>query len=306
MAGLAPAPSLDGFYSFQSPAKINFSLKIGRRESNGLHRIFSFIRAIGIFDKISFRLAHKGYAIKVIPGETLKNSKIKYDLGSLENDGNLAIRAAKIFFEKIMDAPRGLNVTIEKNIPLKGGLGGGSSNAGSMLKFLNKLFNNPLNGKELLKIAVELGSDVPFFLTEEGAVVSGFGEKIYKIKEELPFYHIVVLIPNFGVATAEAYANFDDFLLTNNLNYYNIQFLDFKKMRFENDFEAVIFNKYPILKEMKDSFISEGADISLLSGSGSSIFGAFKNKESAEMYLDKLKSFPFNDRVILSILTTTL
>ena len=300
-------PDLMNFY-YYAPAKVNFSLKIGEKRQNNLHKIQSLMRKIGIFDKIFFKLTNGGYKISVISGEILKKDILKSELECLANEDNIVIKAAKIYFEKLNIKDKGVNVLIEKNIPLKAGLGGGSSDAAGMLLKLNEIFRSPFNMRELQKIAFEIGSDVPFFLTKRDAIVTGFGENIYEIPETiLPKYFIVLIIPDFGIDTKEAYNDFDDFLLTNNIDYYNIQYLDFKKnIKFENDFETVIFRKHPILKEVKDSMMQCGAETSLLSGSGSAIFGAFKSKEKAVIYLAHLESFPFNKRIALSSLAATL
>lgn len=301
-----PPDSMNFYY--YAPAKVNFSLKIGEKGPNNLHKIQSLMRKIGIFDKISFKFTNSDYKISVISGEILKKSIFKSELESLVNADNIVIKAAKIYFERLNIKDKGIDALIEKDIPLKAGLGGGSSDAAGMLLKLNKIFRSPLNMQELQKLAFEIGSDVPFFLTKGDAIITGFGENIYEIPEAvLPKYFIVLIIPDFGIGTKEAYNDFDDFLLTNSIDYYNIQYLDFKKnIKFENDFETVIFGKHQILKEVKDSMMQWGAETSLLSGSGSTIFGAFKSKEKAVIYLDNLESFPFNKRIALSSLTTTL
>ncbi|MCL4542202.1 MAG: 4-(cytidine 5'-diphospho)-2-C-methyl-D-erythritol kinase [Deltaproteobacteria bacterium] len=300
-----PSDSMDLYY--YAPAKINFSLKIGKRGPNNLHEIQSLTRKIGIFDKISFKFTNGDYRISVIPGKILEKGIFKSELESISNADNMAIKAAKIYFKILNIKNKGVDILIEKNIPIKAGLGGGSSDAAGMLLKLNEIFNSPLSINELRKLAFGIGSDVTFFLTKGDAVITGFGESIYEISEAvLPKYFIVLIIPDFGIDTKGAYNDFDDFLLTNNADYYNIQYLDFKNIKFENDFEPVIFRKHQILRGIKDSMMQCGAELSLLSGSGSAVFGAFKSKEKAVAYLDSLGSFPFNKRVVLGSLATTL
>ncbi|MHB8231286.1 MAG: 4-(cytidine 5'-diphospho)-2-C-methyl-D-erythritol kinase [bacterium] len=292
---------------YYAPAKVNFSLRIGRREHGSLHKIQSLMRKIQITDKISFNITEGDYKIKAVPGDIIKNSKIEESVQLISNENNIVIRAAKSFFNKLNIKNKGIDVLIEKNIPFNAGLGGGSSDGAGLLLKLNEAFKNILDKTELVKLALEIGSDVPFFLTEGDAMVSGFGGNILEIEAgTLPRYYIVLIIPDFGISTKEAYADYDDFLLTNKMNYYNIQYLGFKDLEFINDFECVIFKKYPVLKEIKESFIKSCAEISLLSGSGSAIFGAFKTVEAANSYLDNLKSFNFYERVNLSHLAATL
>ena len=300
-------PPESTIFCYYAPAKVNFSLKIGEKGPNNLHNIQSLMRKIGIFDKISFKFTEGCYEISVIPGRILKKDIFKSEIESIANLDNIIIKAAKIYFERLNIKDKGIDALIEKNIPLKAGLGGGSSDASGMLLKLNEIFGSPFNLQELQKLAFKLGSDAPFFLTKGDAIITGFGEKIYEIPEAaLPKYFIVIIIPDFGISTKEAYNHFDDFLLTNNLNYYNIQYLDFKNIKFENDFETVIFRKYPILKEIKDSMAQCGAELSLLSGSGSTVFGAFRSKEKAVTYLGSLESYPFNKTIVSGSLATTL
>ena len=290
-----------------APAKINFSLRIGRKEPVGLHKIHSLMRRIGITDKITFKITEDGYKIKVVPGEVLKSGSMEADLQSISNENNIAVKAAKRFFNKLNIKNKGIDLLIEKNIPFNAGLGSGSSDGAGLLLKLNEAYDNILEKKELRKLALETGSDVPFFLSESDALVSGFGENIEEIESgALPKYHIVLIMPDFGISTKEAYEDYDDFLLTNDINYYNIQYLGFEDLGFVNDFERVILKKYPVLKEIKESLISNGAELSLLSGSGSAIFGAFKTLSGANSYLNNLKSFHFYHRVRLSYLTETL
>ncbi len=293
--------------NYYAPAKINFSLRIGRKEPAGLHKIHSLMRRIGIADKISFKITENGYNVKVIPGSISKYTAIEAELESISNENNIVVKAAKNFFNKLKIKDKAIDVLIEKNIPFNAGLGGGSSDGAGLLLKLNNAYDNILDNFELRNLALETGSDLPFFLAESDALVSGFGENIEEIEiGALPKYHIVLIIPDFGISTKEAYADYDDFLLTNNINYYNIQYLGFKDLEFENDFEKAIFKKYPVLMDIKESLILNGAEVSLLSGSGSAMFGAFKSLTGANSYLKDLKSFSFYDRIRMSYLTETL
>lgn len=297
-----------------APAKVNFFLRIGRRESNNLHKIQSLFRKISVFDKISFRITEGECSIKVFPGSFIKGTAMEGLLDSISNSDNILFKAAGKFFMRAGLKGAGIEIFLEKNIPFNAGLGGGSSDAASLLSALNAVYGGKLTVEELKSIAQEVGSDVPFFLIEESsALVSGFGDEIKPVPDgSLPGYSMVVVMPDFGIGTKEAYAALDDFILTKNANYYNIQYLDFLDLSgFElaNDFENVIFEKYPLLKEIRDSLVSAGAEISLLSGSGSAIFGAFGREEDARGYLNDLnglKKFRFSDRVVLSFLAATL
>lgn len=303
---LPPLHSQEFFY-YYAPAKVNFSLKIGETGRNNLHKIQSLMRKIGVLDKISFKFTNGDFKVSAISGDICKSPIFSEECKSLSGDDNIIIKASRIYLEELNIKDKGIDALIEKNIPIKAGLGGGSSDAAGMLLKLNAIFGSPLTSSELQKLAFKLGSDAPFFLTKGDAVITEYGNNLVDIESSaLPKYFIVLIIPDFGISTKEAYKDFDDFLLTNNINYYNIQYLGLKSIAFENDFEIVMFKKYAVLKEIRDSMLASGAALSLLSGSGSTVFGAFKSKKKAVAYLDNLGSFPFNKRIILSSLTTTL
>jgi 4-diphosphocytidyl-2-C-methyl-D-erythritol kinase len=331
-------------YNYICPAKVNFTLKIGRKNQNNLHTILSLIRKIAIYDKISFKFTDGFYKIKTVSGESISNQlseekKIEYDKflnKNLSNENNIIIKCAKLFFDtvnvkNINLKNRGLDICIEKNIPIQAGLGGGSSDGAGMLTILNDVFKNPLNLNELKKIALKIGSDLPFFLTKKNAVVTGCGEILIDVEDDLlANYYIVLIVPDFGISTKDAYNVFDDYILTKKLNYYNIMSLDLnnyineiiisfnggfkpsyedkevKSINPENDFEAAVFEKYPILQDIAESMMLYKARFSLLCGSGSAIFGAFETKDAAINYFKNLGSFSFYKRIFLNYITTTI
>jgi 4-diphosphocytidyl-2-C-methyl-D-erythritol kinase len=292
---------------YYAPAKVNFSLNIGKKESCGLHQIISLMRKINVKDKITFNLTDGSYKIITVAGANLKNKISELELQSLSNEDNITIKTAKLFFNTLNIKNKGVDILIKKNIPFNAGLGGGSSDGAGLLLKLNEIYGNPFAKSELTEIALKIGSDVPFFLTGKDAVVSGFGEKVEEIETDvLAKYYIVLVIPDFGISTKKAYDDYDDFLLTNKSNYYNIQYLGFKDLKLKNDFENVIFVNYKVIEEIKESMILNGAEFSLLSGSGSAVFGAFTSEHSAKDYISKIKSFNFYNRVRMIFLTETL
>ncbi|MHB1646066.1 MAG: 4-(cytidine 5'-diphospho)-2-C-methyl-D-erythritol kinase [bacterium] len=331
-------------YSYLAPAKVNFILKIGEKNpANNLHNIFSIIRRISIFDKVTFEINEDRNKLKNIPGEAVAIQLTKKELQEyteilekeLSTDKNLIIKASNLFFNTINLKNKYINAIIEKNIPMQAGLGGGSSDAAGMLNILNKIYNNPLNYNELNNIAIKLGSDVSFYLKEKDSFVTGNGEIIKSIsKRSLKKYYITVIVPKFGVSTKEAYDAFDDLVLTKKINYYNIFNLnfnynfdklniknenDFEKidlkncfnssidLKCENDFEYVMLNKYPVLKKIKNSMIKKNmkAELGMLSGSGSAMFGVFKSKKDALIYLDSIGRERFSSRIKFKFLGET-
>lgn len=334
-------------YTYLAPAKVNFVLKIGEKNpANNLHYIFSIIRRVSVFDRITFEINEDGNKLKVIPGETVLKQLDKKELQEyadnlekkLSGDDNLIIKASNLFFNKINLENKYINAVVEKNIPMQAGLGGGSSDAAGMLNILNRIYNNPLNYDELNGIAIKLGSDVSFFLKEKDALVAGNGEIIIPIAEKsLKKYYIAVIVPKFGISTKEAYEAFDDLVLTKKINYYNILNLNFSSKldilkninsvddsdnrnaknyceagelsdfsidpEFENDFENVILDMYPVLKDIKNFTIRQRAvqdaqaEACMLSGSGSAMFGVFKTVKDASAYIADIENETFSSQI---------
>ena len=340
-------------YTYLAPAKVNLVLKIGEKNpANNLHYIFSIIRRISVFDRITFEINEDRHKLKVIPGKTVLKQLNKKELQEyadnlekkLSGDDNLIIKASDLFFDKINLKNKYINAAVEKNIPMQAGLGGGSSDAAGMLNILNSIYSNPLNYDELNSIAIKLGSDVSFFLKEKDALAAGNGEIIIPIAEKLlKKYYIAVIVPKFGISTKEAYNAFDDLVLTKKINYYNILNLNFsskldiiKKINnandsdssnvknycgagklndlsklselgigseFENDFENVVLDMYPVLKDIKNYTIQQGtnknvkAEVGMLSGSGSAMFAVFKTKENASAYIADIKNKTFSSQI---------
>ena len=268
-----------------SYAKINLSLEIGRKLPNNYHQINSVFHQINLHDKISIKKLKKN---KIIIKSNIKNT---------ENKDNLAYKAASLLKKryKIKD---GIEIKIDKNIPLQSGLGGGSSNAASTLTALNSLFDLKLDKDELMKLASKIGSDVPFFIEGKTCLVSGIGDKVKKIDSlNLNF---VLIKPDIGIPTKLAYNEYDKHIENNTkikkenktkklaeaLKQKNIEKI---AENLHNDFEPVIIRKYPIIKKIKNDLIKNSALNALMSGSGSAVFGIFKDKNEAETAFEKLK-----------------
>ena len=203
---------------------------------------------------------------------------------SLPLKQNLIWKAADLFFKTTHLTPS-CSIRLQKKIPIGGGLGGGSSNAATTLLTLNKLYGSPLSFQRLKKIALKLGSDVPFFLCARSAYVSGRGERIKPFHLSLKEWFLV-LNPGFSISTPWAYAQWDKANRANSLTKRrgDVKKYTFflKKGHWENDFEKVIFPAYPKLEEAKKILMTQGASSAGLSGSGPSLYGVFEKKKMAE------------------------
>ena len=196
--------------NLKSYAKINLTLEIGKRLDSGYHEISSLMQQINLFDILTFKELDEN---KII---------IKSNKKELENEKNLAYKSALLLKNKF-NIKQGMEIDIQKNIPIGAGLAGGSGNAAVTLKAMNKLFNLNLEEKELIKIGRELGSDVPFQIIGKTALVRGTGEKITKINQTKEA-DILIIKPAIKISTKWAYEEFDKKPLKN---------------KSENDFELL-------------------------------------------------------------------
>ena len=255
--------------SIRAPAKINRFLYILHRLPDGYHQILTMFEKVELFD---------GIAIEV---EENAGTDITIDCPKWLPSGpeNLVYKAAEAF--TIAAGKRLLiRAKIEKHIPAGGGLGGGSSDAAATLRVLNQLTGEPLRRQELYEIAGRLGADVPFFLTDwPCAVGTGTGTELEPCTSAGACWYVLVF-PDFSVSTRWAYENFK---LTRKSD---ITIFDRRRLLsgeiWQNDLEDPVCARYPELLNIKKSLSEAGAEASLMSGSGSTVFGAFKDRNRAE------------------------
>jgi len=262
--------------SFKSPAKINLRLEILRRREDGYHELRTILQKISLHDTLSV-------SSKKEKGISITTDHPRLPIGR----ENLVYRAAQMILKK-SDYKGGLHIDIRKEIPLGAGLGGGSSNAATTLKALDQLLGIGLPTKELMKIGLGIGADVPFFFLDGAAIAGGVGERLKKI--ELPDLSFVLINPNFEVSTRWAYQNF---ILTKRHFHFNLQgFVKTPKgisRLLWNDLEGVVSHKYPQIEGMKKMLLSAGALGALMTGSGPTVFGLFSGKREAEKAFKKLE-----------------
>jgi len=256
-----------------APAKVNLHLLVKDRRQDGFHNIKSIFLAVDWGDTVIFT-----------PLEGENTAEITMEGGaesfSIPIGKNIVFRALSLFREKT-GFSQGLKITVEKRIPIGGGLGGGSSNAAAVLLTLNKIAGNPLGLNALLEMGAVLGSDVPFFLHETAAArVTGRGEHIEPI--EISRFFLVLVNPGFSSDTAAAFKLLDEYRAkgyedTGSRRTGNIDTFDFC-----NDFlpvfkapEKMAYDK--IISSLRES----GALFANLSGAGSTCFGVFREKEQA-------------------------
>ncbi len=254
-------------FQVKSNAKINLALRITGRLKSGYHTISTLFQEIDFHDTLIFK-----------PAECLEFSSNKVDLSTNEN--NLCIAAYQKMKQYAPDK-EDFKIHLEKRIPMGAGLGGGSSNAAAVLKFLNRQWNIKFSDEQLEGIGLSLGCDVPFFI--KGGTQGGnhLGEDLMPLKFSLQ-YVVLLVNPDIHIATNWAYKKFS---LTNKKNDYKFASLlndDIIQWQlFENQFEYVVFQSYPEIGKIKRKLLEEGALYSGLSGSGSTMVGVFEDKEKA-------------------------
>ena len=259
--------------SLKSYAKVNLFLEVLGKRDDGYHEIESLIQEISLCDNILLEDRLRGITI------LCPNKKVNIP----SNHNNLAYKAAKLLIERF-DIKKGISIAIDKKIPVGSGLGGGSSNAASVLKGLNQLWNIGLKNAQLQELGAEIGSDVPFFINGKTALVKGRGVKIHTCFT-MPKIWLVLAVPNISVSTKWAYGRLDRDL-TKNINSANLprvkklQVKDIMNNLF-NRLEEVVFKEYPLIKAIKEKMIACGASSALMSGTGSAVFGIASSKDKA-------------------------
>lgn len=247
-----------------APAKINLCLRVLSRRPDGFHELESLMVPISIFDEMEVEI-HAGGALEfTCDGE-----------GVPGDDTNLVVRAARLFCESCGLVPS-LRIRLNKRIPHGAGLGGGSSDAASTLLALNSLFETKLSRDVLSRMGSDIGSDVPFFIYQSPAWISGRGEKVSPCGGMHP-EPLLLLKPGFGVPTPWAYGRL---ALSSELEGvpYRPQVMDWGAM--VNDLERPVFEKYLFLADLKRWLLLQpevkGA---LMSGSGSTVFALLHRRE---------------------------
>lgn len=257
-----------------SPAKINIGLFITGKRTDGYHDLQSLMAPVPLTD-----------IIDLVPGKesadkdelTMTGISVPGPAGS-----NLCLRAVSEFRKKIPAGP--VRIHLHKRIPVGSGLGGGSSNAVTTLRLLNKLSGSPLEQDSLHELASRLGSDCPLFLHDVPVLARGRGEIIEHSPVRLTGLHLVLVRPEIHISTAEAYSRIQPDAKRPDLATLVGRPVETWKDHVSNDFEKHLFRIHPLLKEIKTSLYDHGAIYASMSGSGSAVFGLFRSAPARDEY----------------------
>ncbi len=267
--------------SLKAPAKINLFLEILGKRDDGYHEIETVMQEIDLVDNLQFEEIQEGVRLKC-------NDK---NIPSDEN--NLVCKAANLILNEC-GIKKGVLISLEKNIPVGAGLGGGSSDAATTLKALNLLWKIGLNDAELMHFAAKLGSDVPFFIKGKTSLCSGRGEKItpVEVKSEMNY---LIIFPHINISTTMIYRNLkidltkkiiDVSFFLNALKHHKA--VGISKLLF-NRLEEVIFTTYPDLLDVKKVLGHYDFCGLSVSGSGSAFFGLCKDRQQVEAIKGKIE-----------------
>jgi 4-diphosphocytidyl-2-C-methyl-D-erythritol kinase len=295
--------------TLRSFAKINLGLAIGARRPDGFHDLRTIYQTVGLHDVLKIDAA-RGVGIEI----RCRDSRVPDD------ETNTCWRVAERVLRALKRRAK-IAITIEKKLPVQGGIGGGSSNAIATMLGMEKVLKASLPPHERLRIATEVGSDLPLFLVGGAILGGGRGEEVWPLPD-LPAWDIVIATPEIGVSTPDAFRRWDalvsnqdkltDTGLSDRISKFSRSafewltgspttgvpaqsgdraetlLLDLVRAGIENDFERVVFSEYPELREVKRVLEREGANFASLSGSGSTVFGLFSAPATAEMTAEKL------------------
>lgn len=259
-------------------AKINLSLRVTSARPDGFHDVQTILQAIDLFDRVTCVMRRGPF-------------QIRCDMPGVPTDRtNLVWKAAQVLWEAAgrSGEPRDAVVALQKKIPMKAGLGGGSSDAAAALLGLRRLWKLRMPDEQIHTLACRLGSDVPYFLVGGTALGLGRGDEVYPL-ENLPRYWVVLVIPPFGVATKDAYEWLDQREWTASVSYMPETWLG-RTTPLVNDLEAPVTARHPVIGQLTQQLTGRGALMAAMSGSGSTVFGVFTSARAANAAAAALRS----------------
>ncbi len=264
--------------------KINLRLKILARRPDGYHNL----------ETIFYPLPYPFDLINILSSCDVRSGiTVHCTTEGIDLQNNTLTKAYSQYANYTNFSPS-LELELVKNIPHGAGLGGGSSNAASLLLYLQSINSNPISQAELINVAANVGADVPFFLLNKPCKAYGIGEILHEIDLDLQKFYLLLINPYIKISTKDAFKKLAEQkkCLTADralVNYQPSQFL--QDISCENDFEEPTFLAYPKIGHIKHKLLESGAQVALLSGSGSCLFGIFENLKSAEQCKSELMKF---------------
>lgn len=274
-------------------AKINLGLDVVRRREDGYHEVRMIMQTVNLYDKLVITVSEE-------PGIRLTTN-----LGFLPvNEDNLIYKAARLLMDEY-DIKKGVDIQLQKFIPVAAGMAGGSTDAAATLIGMNRLFRLNLSRQQMMDYGVKLGADVPYCIAGGTALSEGIGEILTPLPD-VPRGYVLVAKPGINVSTRFVYTNLK---LNEETEHPDIDAQieaikeqDFRKMAglMGNVLETVTIPAHPIIQEIKDFMMAEGAVNAMMSGSGPTVFGLYEDKQLAEKACEKLRESRLAKMVFLT------
>lgn len=283
-------------------AKINLSLDVVRRRPDGYHDVKMIMQTVDLYDVITMEKAESGIHTTVEMGKSFTVDSARENTGSADvitseelpaDENNLIYKAAKLVMDR-KNITEGVKIHLQKNIPIAAGMAGGSTDAAAVFRGMNQLFSLGMSTEELKEMAVKIGADVPYCIEGGTQLSEGIGEILTPI-QGIPDFNLLIAKPEISVSTKYVYENLHLEELSSHPDVDGMAEairsgnLDGIVSRLENVLESVTVKKYPVIGEICEFMKQHGAENALMSGSGPTVFGIYKERQSAEQAAELLK-----------------
>ena len=255
-------------------AKINLGLDVLGRRENGYHDVRMVMQSIYLYDDVKIERKEE-------PGIEIETNLFFLPTG----EGNIAYKAADLLIREF-DIKEGVRITLKKHIPVAAGMAGGSSNAAAVLFGMNRLFGLKLSREELMERGVKLGADVPYCIMRGTVLAEGIGEELTRLPQ-MPNCYVLIAKPPISVSTKMVYEKLDSGEITDHPDIDGIlqglseQSLEKVAASMGNVLERVTIGEYPVIEEIKNVMKAHGALNAMMSGSGPTVFGLFRDRRMA-------------------------
>ena len=253
-------------------AKINLGLNVVEKRSDGYHNLQTVFYPVPIKDALEVQVMDEGFPSDVDCDLKTTNIPIEGD-----EQRNLVVRAYQLLKSDFPTLPR-IHAHLWKGIPTQAGMGGGSSDCAYMIRLLNDLFALGLSDEQMIQYAARLGADCPFFIVSRPCYAEGIGERLQPISLDLSGWHIGVVRPDIPVPTKEAFSRIHPHYPAKNCRDVVLQSVETWKDDLVNDFEESVFALHPEIGQVKEQLYKMGATYASMSGSGSALFGLFREQ----------------------------
>ena len=271
-------------------AKINLGLNIVERRPDGYHNLETVFYPVPIKDALEVQLMDEQFPSAVDCDLKVTNIAIEGD-----EQRNLVVRAYQLLKQDFGDKMRRVHAHLCKNIPTQAGMGGGSSDCAAMIRLLNELFSLQLTDEQMIDYAARLGADCPFFILNRPVYAEGIGERMTPVDLNLSGWHLAVVRPDIPVPTKEAFSLIHPCRPAKNCREIIKQPVETWRDELTNDFEQSVFALHPEIAAIKEKLYHLGAAYAAMSGSGSAVFGLFREEVRLEEHFKGMFYTMLND-----------